>query len=281
MKKIFKSLINIFIRFFVDMLTKINLGRYILDIINKNIIERKKTVICKDLKLNFYVPNRLSYFRVNTFHSKEPETLEWIENFEKESIFWDVGANIGLYSCYAAKKKNCKVYAFEPSIFNLEWLGKNIFLNSLENKIVIVSLPLNETIAENDINFSSTEWGGALSTFGKKYGHDGKDLEKIFGIKTIAINMDSIKNFFETPQPDYIKIDVDGIEHLILSGGEKVLLNTKEILIEINDKFEEQKNNCTKSLKRLGFSLKEKRKSKMFENTDFSGFSNQIWVRKL
>ena len=105
MKKIFKSLINIFIRFFVDMLTKINLGRYILDIINKNIIERKKTVICKDLKLNFYVPNRLSYFRVNTFHSKEPETLEWIENFEKESIFWDVGANIGLYSCYAAKKK--------------------------------------------------------------------------------------------------------------------------------------------------------------------------------
>lgn len=281
MKKIFKSLINIFIRFFVAMLAKINLGRYILDIINKNIIERKKTVVCKDLKLNFYVPNRLSYFRVNTFHSKEPETLEWIENFEKESIFWDVGANIGLYSCYAAKKKNCKVYAFEPSIFNLEWLGKNIFLNSLENKIVIVSLPLNETIAENDINFSSTEWGGALSTFGKKYGHDGKDLEKIFGIKTIAINMDSIKNFFETPQPDYIKIDVDGIEHLILSGGEKVLLNTKEILIEINDKFEEQKNNCTKSLKRLGFSLKEKRKSKMFENTDFSGFSNQIWVRKL
>ncbi len=60
-----------------------------------------------------------------------------------------------------------------------------------------------------------------------------------------------------------------------------MLLNTKEILIEINDKFEEQKNNCTKSLKRLGFSLKEKRKSKMFENTDFSGFSNQIWVRKL
>ena len=62
-------------------------------------------------------------------------------------------------------------------------------------------------------------------------------------------------------QPDYLKIDVDGIEHLILSGGEKVLLNTKEILIEINDKFEEQKNNCTKSLKRLGFSLKEKRKT--------------------
>ena len=36
MKKIFKSLINIFIRFFVAMLAKINLGRYILDIINKN-----------------------------------------------------------------------------------------------------------------------------------------------------------------------------------------------------------------------------------------------------
>ena len=144
MKKILKCLVNLFIKFFTYVLGKINLGRYLLDVINKNIIKRKKTILCKDIKLTFYIPNRLSYYRVETFHTKEPETLEWIDKFEKESTFWDIGANIGLSSCYAAKKIFCKVYAFEPSIFNLEWLGKNIYLNNLIKKIVIIPVPLNE-----------------------------------------------------------------------------------------------------------------------------------------
>ena len=40
------------------------------------------------------------------FYSKEPETLDWIENFDDKGkiIFWDIGANIGLYSIYAAVK---------------------------------------------------------------------------------------------------------------------------------------------------------------------------------
>ena len=57
MKKIFKNLINQFIKFGVNALGKINLGRYILDNINQNIFARKKIVICKDFNLNFYVTN--------------------------------------------------------------------------------------------------------------------------------------------------------------------------------------------------------------------------------
>ena len=30
------------------------------------------------------------------------------------------------------------------------------------------------------MNMSSTDWGGALSTFDQCYGHDGKELEKVF-----------------------------------------------------------------------------------------------------
>ena len=55
-------------------------------------------------KLTFFVPNYLTEWRVDTYFSKEPETLEWIDNFEKKEnlIFWDIGANIGLYSIYNA-----------------------------------------------------------------------------------------------------------------------------------------------------------------------------------
>ena len=34
--------------------------------------------------------------RVNTIFSKEPETIEWIDSFENKSIFWDIGAIIGV-----------------------------------------------------------------------------------------------------------------------------------------------------------------------------------------
>ena len=137
MKLFFKTSIENTIKIFINLLHRSNIGRYVLDIINKHIIKRKKKVFYKDLNLTFYVPNRLSYYRADSFSTKEPETLSWIDSFDAKSTFWDIGANIGIYSCYAAKKKNCNVYAFEPSIFNLEWLGRNVQINDLINNITI------------------------------------------------------------------------------------------------------------------------------------------------
>ena len=93
------------------------------------------------------------------------------------------------------------------------------------------------------------------------------------------MSMNDVKNLLKISQPDYIKIDVDGIEHLILKGGEKVLLNTRELLIEVNEKFELQKNNCAKYLNELGFSLKEKKRGDLFKDKDLSSVYNQIWVK--
>jgi len=278
-KKNLKKIIKAIVKFLVFFLSKINIGRFVLEELNRSISNNKKVIVYKDLKLKFYIPNRLSYYRIETFSTKEPETLNWIDKFEKKTTFWDVGANIGLYSCYAAKNKECKVYAFEPSIFNLEWLGKNIFLNKLVEKIVVIPNPLTDIISQNTLNFSSAEWGGALTTFGQSYGHDGKDLKKVFEFSTLGISMNDAKNLLKISQPDYIKIDVDGIEYLIIKGGEKVLLNTKELLIEVNEKFVKQKNSCDQYLKKLGFDLKEKKRSDLFNNTDFSSSYNQIWVK--
>ena len=77
MKNVLKILIKSFLKFFVYSLSKIRLGRYILDKLHFNITEKKKVIFHKGLRLEFYVPNRLSYYRVNTFSTKEPETLNW------------------------------------------------------------------------------------------------------------------------------------------------------------------------------------------------------------
>ena len=114
----------------------------------------------KGIDLVFSVPNKINRFRLDTFCTKEPETLEWIDSIPKGSILWDIGANVGLYSCYAAKARNCQVFAFEPSVFNLGLLARNIFLNKITSQVVIIPLPLSESLSFNTLNMESTDWGG-------------------------------------------------------------------------------------------------------------------------
>jgi FkbM family methyltransferase len=173
------------------------------------------------------------------------------------------------------------VFAFEPSVFNLELLARNIFLNELMERVTIVPLPLSESCQLNSLNMTSTVWGEAMSTFGQNYGHDGKKMQKVFVIPTIGLSMVDAVELLKIPQPDYIKMDVDGIEHLILKGGIPVLSKTKEVLIEINDKLNTQAQEADLYLREAGFTLKEKRHADYFDNaTSAAKYTyNQLWVK--
>jgi hypothetical protein len=131
------------------------------------------------------------------------------------------------------------------------------------------------------MRMTSTEWGGALSTFGETFGWDGEVIQQVFEFETIGLSMTDVVDKMAIPLPDYIKMDVDGIEHLILGGGEKVLNNINGILIEINDAFHQQASQSQSLLSSAGLVLKEKRQSEMV-SASTSGFQNafnQIWVR--
>ena len=97
-KKIIKKLFWFISLIIVKGFNKFGFGRYFLEQINKNIINQKLSISHNKVSLSFFTPNRINLFRIKTFSEKEPETLEWIDNFNNESVFWDVGANIGIYS---------------------------------------------------------------------------------------------------------------------------------------------------------------------------------------
>lgn len=266
---------------FTNLLYRTNFGRLIINTISSSAMERVVKVVYKKNNFLFTSPNYLNHWRLKTFSSKEPETLDWIDNLKEGALLWDIGANVGLYSIYAAKVKKCKVYSFEPSVFNLELLARNAFINGLSSNISIVPLPLSMEIGINKLNMSSTSWGGAISTFGTNaIGHDGKPMKKVFEFSTLGITMDYAVDFLNIPQPDYIKMDVDGIEHLILMGGEKVLKNVNGVIIEINDDFIDQGVTASQLLIASGLKLKEKVHSELVENIkEFNKTYNQIWVR--
>ena len=279
MKKTFKNAIKMLIQRFTRQFSSTRVGKLVNEVIISDVMNRVFDVSHNELKLKFTVPNMINRFRSESFSNKEPETLEWIDQMPNGAIFWDIGANVGLYSVYAAKRKNCRVFAFEPSVFNLELLARNLFLNDLQEKVVIIPLALFESLGSNMMKMTVIDWGGACSTFGKDVGWNGQSINNVFGFQTFGLTIDQAVSLLGLQAPDFIKIDVDGIEHFILKGGKNTLERVQSILVEINDDFVEQAEQTKALLELAGLQLLEKRQSKMFENTEFKNTFNQIWVR--
>ena len=236
--------------------------------------------------LKFFVPNETINWRIKTFFEKEPETIEWIKTFKKKDriIFWDIGSNIGIYSIYAAViHKNIEVISFEPSTSNLRTLSRNISINNLSKKIKIIPLALNEkTNIFKNITETNFIEGGALNVFGEKFDYNGKKLKLTANEYTI---LGTNINFFLKNKilrvPHYIKIDVDGIEHLILKGGNQFFKNKniKSVLIEINENFTRQYINIIKFMKANNFKLIKKTREEEFYGSKYSKIYNYIFQR--
>ena len=81
--------------------------------------------------------------------------------------------------------------------------------------------------------------------------------------------------------PDYIKIDVDGIEHLILESGDRYLTDKKikSLSIEINEDFEKQYNMVINLMKKYEFNILHKKRNDKFYKGKFSKTYNYIFIR--
>jgi len=275
------------------------LDRIIFFLFKKNILFWLKDFIHEDSyksinilskKINFFIPNSLVDWRINTFYKKEPETLEWIDSFVKNDkiVFWDIGSNIGLYSIYnALKNTNSITIAFEPSTSNLRVLSRNVSINNLQDKILIMPIALtdkeNKILTMQEGKFFE---GGALNTFGENYNYEGKSFKSEMKYKILGTSINNLIENNVLEIPDYIKIDVDGIEHLILKGGDKFLSNKKikSLLIEVNENFKQQFEAVLNIMKKNGFKIiKKKNNESLFDfdsNNTFSKVFNYIFVRQ-
>ena len=254
----------------------------------KNLIEKDsyKKITILGHKIVFFTPNQLLNWRVDTFFSKEPETLKWIDNFEisNKIVFWDIGSNIGLYSIYAAlKHRNLKVTSFEPSTSNLRILSRNISINNLENQIRICQLPLSQNpLNFNKINESNFQEGFSENTFGEDINFEGKKMRVINSYELLGTSINQLLKDGVLKCPNYMKIDVDGIEHLILSGASSALadISLKSILVEINENFKKQHDTIFKIMNDYHFKLKSKSRAEEFYNSNMGEVYNFIFEKK-
>jgi len=163
------------------------------------------TVTVNGVDLTLLVPDRTSVYWSRHGFDSEPNTLSWIDRFGAGDVFYDIGANIGAYTLYAAKARSVPVVAFEPNPFSYRVLVHNFHLNAITDRVLPLCLAAG--------------------------GPDGNGI----GLQVLAFRLDDLAAIEGIPAPTHVKIDVDGIEAAILEGAKSLLSGpgVKSVLIEM------------------------------------------------
>lgn len=209
-------------------------------------------------KIRFEYNSLSNYMDSIHFRDRDPKLVEWIDSFDEEKVMYDIGANIGTYSVYAALSKKMKVLAFEPLAHNNIIINRNIQLNHVDDFVSAYCIALsNKNSVEKfhlPINYIKNYFNGFDLISNKQ---EGVNIYKHSGITFL---LDDFVEKFSVPFPTYLKIDVDGAEDRIIDGARKTLSDKrlKSIYIEIDTVNKEFYSKVTKTIEDSGFKLVRK-----------------------
>lgn len=209
----------------------------------------------RGLSILLGVSSETERYRADSYESKEPETLDWLDaNLRDGDVVYDIGANIGVYSLYAAKRqKKCRVYAFEPAAQNFARLMRNVKLNGLDN-VIPCNMPLSDAQAFALFFVSDLEAGSAFHNLGAENAGKrsaGPSLRQ----GALAVSVDALVSDFGLPSPNLIKLDVDGLEDKIVAGAAKILRSPslRGVLVEVTRGGEDTAVSVEAALAAAGF----------------------------
>lgn len=168
-----------------------------------------------DTEVIFSAPTRTAVnWNKKRFTTEHDVIRELLEELEEDDIFYDIGANTGLYTLFAAH--NCsEVFAFEPYPANVSSLKENISRNNAYNVKIcdIVLSDSNGYVSFNQPQQDLIGYGSAsIATDGTKA-----------TVKVAAKAGDNLISSENLPIPNVMKIDVEGSEPLVVDGLEQTL----------------------------------------------------------
>jgi FkbM family methyltransferase len=178
-----------------------------------------------------------------------------LQQAKKGGILMDVGANYGYYSLlWAGQNPQNQVIAFEASPKNIKPLTHNINKNRLPQSIRIEPIAVSDYTGS--ISFSmmdeegQTGWGGISA----------KPKEQ--DIVVPCITLDDYCKTNTITQIDFLKIDVEGADTMVLRGAKNLLKNHQIKMIAFEENIERmallkiKKNEALDLLQQYGYTLK-------------------------
>lgn len=228
--------------------------------------------------ISFFASSATSFLRAQQAHLKEPLTANWLKSIEKGQVFWDIGANVGVFSLLAASR-GLRVVAMEPVAATLGDLARSASRNSsLGENLLLLNVALGDRDGVAQFNSNSNQVGYSGGQFDSIYDVYGSKFTPRHSHPVLGLSGDSLGKIIgdEFSHPHAIKIDVDGNELHVLEGMKKTLGQPQlwSILVEVLPESEVAKK-IREILESCGFRLLDKEPA----GTSGTFFENQLWVR--
>ena len=196
--------------------------------------------------MSFYLPEGGMIYQYGFFEANLTNFL--IRFLKSGDTFLDIGAHVGTYTILASKLvgDSGKVYAFEPTPRTFNTLKKNSLIR--ENIHVYNNAILNE---EKEIEFF--DYGPKFSAFNTFKKREDENISFRDHVQKISVKTIALDNFCKEKNinPNFIKIDAEGAEYLILNAMEEILKEIKPVIsIEVSN-TPELKENSNRSVENL------------------------------
>ena len=187
---------------------------------------------------------------------ERPIIEDLLAEIRPDDVFYDIGANTGLYSCLVADVVDQPVIAFEPHPENADRLEQNAELNGSD--VTVYRHALSDTAGEAELSLTLDKVGSA--------GHSLMTNDDATGSITITMKCgDAFIDDNDLPEPSVLKIDVEGAEGNVLKGLSSTLSRTdcRLVYCEIHeDRLESagySKARLREILEGHGFTVNQKR----------------------
>ena len=184
----------------------------------------------------------------------------------KSSVVYDIGAHVGFYTLLASELvgEDGKVIAFEPVPRNAKYLKKHLEINHCANVMVIEA-----AVSDKSGVFFFSEGPNSFM------GHLSDDAN--LTVDTVSIDDLVMSGKSKILAPNYIKIDVEGAELLVLKGAKsmlskydpKIFLATHDTKIHID---------CCNFLTSLGYKLKPIVGNDLYNTTEIFAYRNDDYT---
>jgi FkbM family methyltransferase len=164
--------------------------------------------------------------RATALLSKEPGTIGWLRrSLRPGDTVLDVGANIGIYSIYAARSggPRVRVFAVEPHLLNASRLIENVDANGLREQVRVLALALSDGPGVADFKYREWSAGSSLSQLGRPVDQRGRAFIPAVSELKLVTSVDDLVERGVLPPPSLVKIDVDGAEPAVVAGMARLL----------------------------------------------------------
>lgn len=165
--------------------------------IRKGPLKGKRWIIASGLN---FIRGRYETFKTRAF----------MDNIRPGDVIYDVGGHVGYYTvlCATLAGEDGRVFVFEPRPMNVAYIRRHLQINNIEN-VELIEAAVSDKAGNARFHFGSGTGTGHLADDG------------IIDVRTLVL--DDMIDGDRYPDPDFIKMDIEGGETRALNGARNVI----------------------------------------------------------